>query len=252
MEDFIQMKNVGTNGRFGNQLFQYAFLRKIAELNNCKVKTPSSWLGRKLFPIAEKDLPITEDLPRVTEKDLLNRKKTEENWLSLKNVDIDGHFENNEFLILLSKKECRQIFSFNPKILSEYKKKEGFYIAAHLRRGDLKKCEITKIIISQESVERAILKFGYDLKDVIWVSDGNTFKGFTDCDFVNDFLTLIDANVLFRSNSTFSFWAGILGYGKVYSPIITSKHFPKIQDVEYTSGNEEHHYYENQKLNIGD
>jgi hypothetical protein len=37
--------------------------------------------------------------------------------------------------------------------------------------------------------------------------------------FIPDFMKLHFADYLFRANSTFSFWAGFLGYGEMYSPV---------------------------------
>jgi hypothetical protein len=40
-------------------------------------------------------------------------------------------------------------------------------------------------------------------------------------EFVTDFFALLNAEVLFRANSTFSWWAATLGHAqKVYSPVV--------------------------------
>ena len=38
-----------------------------------------------------------------------------------------------------------------------------------------------------------------------------------------DFLILLNSQTLIRSNSTFSYWAGLLGEGKVFSPNVKGK-----------------------------
>ena len=47
----VSMDTLGTNGRFGNQLFQYAFLALYALRNNCRVQS-SRWIGQMLYGIA--------------------------------------------------------------------------------------------------------------------------------------------------------------------------------------------------------
>ena len=44
----VSMDTLGTNGRFGNQLFQYAFLALYALRNNCGVQS-SRWIGQMLY-----------------------------------------------------------------------------------------------------------------------------------------------------------------------------------------------------------
>lgn len=39
-------------------------------------------------------------------------------------------------------------------------------------------------------------------------------------EFLPDFMTLYHADYIFRANSTFSFWAGLIGHGKMFSPIL--------------------------------
>ena len=46
------MSTIGNNGRFANQLFQYAFLRIYAENHNLRIAT-SPWIGQTIFGHAE-------------------------------------------------------------------------------------------------------------------------------------------------------------------------------------------------------
>jgi hypothetical protein len=51
-------------GRFGNQLFQYAFLRICAQNRGARIEC-SPWIGQTLF--GHDDAPIAERLPRAIE-----------------------------------------------------------------------------------------------------------------------------------------------------------------------------------------
>lgn len=60
----LSMSAFGEMGRFGNQLFQYAFLKICAEKSKAVVKCPD-WVGSTLFGHA--DAPVTELLPPAIE-----------------------------------------------------------------------------------------------------------------------------------------------------------------------------------------
>ncbi len=60
----LTMSCLGQLGRFGNQLFQYAFLRICAEKSGSRVECPY-WIGQTLF--GHKDTPISQQLPPAIE-----------------------------------------------------------------------------------------------------------------------------------------------------------------------------------------
>lgn len=60
----ITMSSLGQFGRFGNQLFQYAFLRICAQKNEAIVECPA-WIGQTLF--GHQDALICKRLPAVIE-----------------------------------------------------------------------------------------------------------------------------------------------------------------------------------------
>ena len=64
-------------------------------------------------------------------------------------------------------------------------------------------------------------------------------------DFLPDFLTLIHAKVLLRSNSSFSFWAGLLNdnVNNIYSPIPNKNKENKFKiqnEIKIVKGNHPH------------
>ncbi|HTL87797.1 MAG TPA: alpha-1,2-fucosyltransferase [Leptolyngbya sp.] len=59
------MSSLGKLGRFGNQLFQYAFLRICALQSNARVECPN-WIGQSLF--GRLDAPILQRLPPAIEQ----------------------------------------------------------------------------------------------------------------------------------------------------------------------------------------
>ena len=61
----LTMSSLGKLGRFGNQMFQYAFLRICADNNGARVECPP-WIGQTLF--GHKDRPISNRLPPAIER----------------------------------------------------------------------------------------------------------------------------------------------------------------------------------------
>jgi len=64
-EPVLTMSSIGNLGRFGNQLFQYAFLRICAEKSGAQVECPP-WIGQNLF--GHNDAPISKRLPPAIER----------------------------------------------------------------------------------------------------------------------------------------------------------------------------------------
>src|SRR5689334_21725322 len=64
IEPVLTMSRLGQLGRFGNQLFQYAFLRICAEKTGSRVECPT-WIGETLF--GHQDAPISQRLPPAIE-----------------------------------------------------------------------------------------------------------------------------------------------------------------------------------------
>ena len=60
----LTMASIGKFGRFGNQLFQYAFLRICAEKSGARIECPT-WVGQTLF--GHQDAPISKRLPPAIE-----------------------------------------------------------------------------------------------------------------------------------------------------------------------------------------
>lgn len=63
-QSVLTMSSLGQLGRFGNQLFQYAFLRICAQRTGALVKCPP-WIGQTLF--GHQDAPISDRLPPAIE-----------------------------------------------------------------------------------------------------------------------------------------------------------------------------------------
>src|SRR5262245_49493375 len=94
----VQCTTLGSFGRFGNQLFQYAFARAYAERYGALLEVPD-WIGRRLFGVT--DPYPSRALPR-TAQDCIP-------WGEV-NIDLFGYFQKRECLSILSRDRLRRWF----------------------------------------------------------------------------------------------------------------------------------------------
>jgi hypothetical protein len=159
-----------------------------------------------------------------------------------------------------------------------WESKAGTYDVAHLRRGDIADIQYNinneqgYSVVSKNSYFSAFEKFGYDKDNIEWISNDHTKKWHTDrpdmvflpwsypegakfdekigFDFLDDWLKMYFARTIFRGNSSFSFWAGLLSpTAKVYSPVVNKQliygrnGLTEEIDLDFTEGNENHWMY---------
>ena len=159
----LTMSSLGRLGRFGNQLFQYAFLRICAHQSGAQVECPS-WIGQSLF--GHSDSPISHYLPSAIEQldqgetlfDVMpefiayiekmagapsvrvNAEALEE---GLSNVDLWGFFQVNTRLLQPHQAFFRSLFQPVPDLksvletgLTQLRSRGKTIIGLHIRRGD--------------------------------------------------------------------------------------------------------------------
>lgn len=222
MNGVVQISCLGTHGRFGNQLFQYAIARAYAERIGARLQTPA-WIGEEIFAGVHAS-PMEGRLPRY-HHDQIPDGRTD--------IDLYGYFQFHDAVQLLSRAKLKEWFRLKPEVEEKWKPqvKCGSYCAWHLRLEDyVSDAHFHKTYASVRTTSylRAMHTNGIDLP-LITVSADFT-RG-----WLTDFMLCRDADVLFRANSTFSWWAGVLGTGRVFSPVIDDR--VGWQDVEFIEGN---------------
>lgn len=163
IEPVLTMSCLGQLGRFGNQLFQYAFLRICAEKSGSRVECPY-WIGQTLF--GHQDAPISQRLPPAIEhldegenlfdiipefipylEKIADAKSycvgSEALESGLANVDIWGFFQFHTRLFAPYKEYFRSLFQPVKELKSPLEdglnilRSQGKTIVGiHLRRGD--------------------------------------------------------------------------------------------------------------------
>ena len=163
IEPVLTMSCLGKLGRFGNQMFQYAFLRICAEKSGSRIECPF-WIGQTLF--GHKDASISQQLPPAIERcdvgenlfdaipELIlylekisdaksSRVGSETLEKGLTNVDLWGFFQFNTQFFAPYKEYIRSLFQ--PVIELKYpledslkilRSKGKTIVGIHIRRGD--------------------------------------------------------------------------------------------------------------------
>lgn len=185
--------------RLGNCMFIWAHAKARAEQAGAELRT-AEWVGEKIFTLDGHKCERPDDTETET---------------------LSGYFQDQAALIY-TRADCRRWFKFRPEIddaLAGYT--PAFHsVYAHFRRGDYAGAGFP--LVSRQSVMRAMEQLGM-APEFCEVSDDHPlrdsrFSG--DLEMLPDFYRLMHAPILFRANSSFSWWAATLGTSQVFSPDI--------------------------------
>ena len=250
-KNIVTMSTLGKNGRFANQVFQYAFLKIYAKEHEVTVETPE-WIGRYLF--GHKDPPISQQLP--IEKILLPADKTikifpdaliTDNPLplfkdrSLMNKDFWGYFQFNTKYYAPYKDYFFSLFIPIPEIklrldyaVDRLRSMGKTIVGLHLRRNDFGYSPffIAPNIWYKEwlegiwkSLDKPILFIATDEPDKV-ISDFQEYNPMlakdlniylSEAEYYPDFYLLSQCDITAISNSSFSFAASMLNKnGKLF------------------------------------
>jgi hypothetical protein len=212
---------------FCNRMSQYCMARGYAESHGCQLQTPF-WMGQKVFELD--DPPIEKELPVRQETDI-------DRWRGEVDIRIEGWGQHKKSLTY-TREQARRWFKFRPEIAELLKAVPHFEVAAHLRWGDYVGLD-NFVAISKEAYFDACDKFGINRTKIRFITEEQPIivpglprtmdehtrqmrSNVTGLGFLADFYALMQADILFRSNSTFGLWAGWLGdHRRIFSPDTT-------------------------------
>jgi hypothetical protein len=216
------MKPIGAHliGRFGNQMFQYAHARKLAEQRGVQLHT-NEWAGQKIFQL---------DDPPINGSDTIQM--------------LPEHYRQDQDSLIYTRADARRWFAWRPEVAEELdavwpQVPNDLSVTVHWRRGDY--LELGYPVVGFSAILKGIVAHGFGERTVTWVREDSpamhvAFTG--ELSFVPDFWRLYIAAPLFRANSSFSWWAGTLGDGRVFSPVIDGlQGGVEHDDVKFVEGN---------------
>jgi hypothetical protein len=232
----LTMNSLGKLGRFGNQIFQYAFLKIYAEKHKLRLEIPE-WDGQYLFgcsdPVVKRRLPVVHQVNyRLNEDPIPSLPFT------LENVDLWGYFQyhtsfyapyRNLFCSLF--KPIPEIESKMQEAVSLLRSKGKTIVSLHLRRGDfgtrkewdfafIAPCDWYKEWLGTfwNRLESPVLFIASDEPEKV-LSDFKEYNPVTSttlgielpaAEFYPDFYILSKSDIVAISNSSFSFSASML------------------------------------------
>lgn len=189
-------------GRFGNRIFQYAFINDWARRNNGHAYLPSNWEGTTLFKTSPYSSVVEDDTFRCAinqtgkfdnitfRKEALERfnKRTNQSiefrdtrcFQDRKHVAFDdlNSMYIRSILQDMDPQHIRKVFEFSDEVKAtpvyqDIIKEKGKYIVAHLRRGDIsqKNYSGAHSMVTKDSYYKAFEKFGDSSEHIIWLSD---------------------------------------------------------------------------------
>jgi len=237
----ISMTTLGSNGRFGNQLFQYLYLWSVAQAQNALIHTPH-WIGKELFGLSDTTpcavFPtVKERLPCEETDEDGNIKIHSETLLkklpSFTSMNLWGYFQLHTSIYADRKEPIRNLFTPAPEFrlvldgtLEKLRSGGKKVIAIHLRRGDYghsffyrAPCLWYEKWIEEEGLSPA------DFRVYICSEEPKAYQSrFQDFDVMSydslgldanlsavvDFYIMARADMLAISNSSLSFFAAML------------------------------------------
>lgn len=226
----VQMINLGSFGRFGNQLLQYAFVRFHADEHNLIAEFPD-WIGRDLFDLDD-PLPSAM-LPRVDEAEFDLSDVLSRTGRSLAGHDVTGFFCGDtaawrdraaQFRALYT--PGRKIRPFLDQAWRALESAGKTVVAIHLRRGDFGYWKywiapvewyLVWLRAIWPSLDKPVLYIATDDAAVLprfaefspWDASRLDIR-IPGADFMIDHHVLRNADHVAISNSTFSFTAAML------------------------------------------
>ena len=199
-------------GRLGNQLFQYAICRIVAEQNGYEYSIPKEWQGQRLFECSlGVDCTHEENLKTFNEGE---NKFNPEVFDVKDNTILDGFWQSDKYLYGYEEKVKAW---FKPKKINSINIKDNTCVI-HLRMKDRYFWEKYRLPIEYFDKAKEIVKSKVDqsIKFLIVTDNPEMAKSyFKDDEITNnnmeaDFFTIYQAKHKIISASTFSWWASWL------------------------------------------
>ena len=215
-------------GRFGNNMFQYALARVVAEKYNLTYKTDTffdeeethySGFYDEFLNLDKKHNLKLSSFYSIREDNIKNLLKlSKEEFINSdfngKNIRLEGYFQDNEFF---TGKDIKSYFKINE---NKFIETDDDDLCLSLRLGNDYKCNdwIINPDVLINFLENIFFNKLIIVTDVYDSPILDKFKRFTPIIYNNsssepikDFYTIMSFKNLMITNSTFSYWAAVLG-----------------------------------------
>lgn len=213
----ISFNNLGNYGYLGNQMFQYAALKNIANNINTDYIIPEKNTGKfsqqltNAFILNDSVKYGMTDFKQVEEKQFHYDSEFIQSMTD--NIDIKGYFQSEKYFKNIEK-EIKNDFKFKETYLIPTQK----YVSLHVRRGDYNLLPKHHPVCTIEYYKNAMNLFPNShfviiSDDIEWCKKQEIF---TNCEFwegmdnVHDLYIMTKAEHNIIANSSFSWWGAWL------------------------------------------
>jgi hypothetical protein len=219
----LSFNSIGSLGRLGNQLFQYAALKGIANRLECKLLVPNHLKELFHFFKLEHLKPEQIGTSKFKKFRCSNKYFHYQDLQFRANRDLVGYFQSWKYFEQIEK-EIREDFSFNDTILERAKEllkgyKNPYFL--HVRRGDYLLKKDYHPALDLEYYQKSIRAFPKESQclifsdDIAWCKEhfkANSFYIESEIALPNymDLALMSLCNGGIISNSTFSWWGAWL------------------------------------------
>jgi hypothetical protein len=218
-------------------LFAYAHAQRVGAEFVC-----SPWIGEDIFSLPKYGRPTKacEQFPVFSEMNLCE---------DYTNIRITAYAQSEKATRLYTREQAREWLQLRldpHDLLAAFASGPQYRVVGHLRRGDFVGYSGYPLV-SLGSYERCIATFKLNAH---LSANFETFLLVSELcpryitvlpkhlSFLPDFMTLVTAPILLRANSSFSWVAGLLNTGRVFSPIITQRMRGAVDnDCEFVESN---------------
>ena len=213
-------------GRFGNQMFTVAFCKAFAEQHDLEFQC-DPWIGQKVFGLND---------PPIDEQFFTGKPQLCENTIQPDSKDVlYRSYSQQQKCLIYTRRDCKRWFKFSEEIENKLSNYEPAFCAAHRRCGDY--AGYGYPVVSEISYPKAAAHFNVELPTMISDESSPYPRWSGELKDIVDFYMLSKAAILFRGNSTYSWWAATLSHAKVYAPVMTGCEGGKENHVLFTEGN---------------
>lgn len=198
-------------GRLGNLCFEYAYLRAYAEQNGYEVSLPP-WIGERVFAGVSEAVRPDKYKP---------------------DVDLGQDYCQRQECLIYTRKQVKEWFAFKPDVLEKLQPAKCETKAILNVREGKDYVGAGMVCLSSACYVKAFRDRFTEHDDFVFESDvDNTtlLESFfgdrwasglgTSSVCLPSFYRLMTAPILFRANSSFSWWSATLSDGRIFSPVI--------------------------------
>jgi len=214
-------------GRLGNCMFSYAFARAYAERHDLELQT-DPWIGQKVFGLNDQPIANPDKLAKRCENTLVDGEG---------DILFRSYCQQQKCLIY-TRRDCLRWFKFSDEIHTLLTGINIHYSLGHKRDGDY--AGYGYPVVSELSYSNAVDEFN-EPTPLILSEHRSPYLNYSlpaQLKDIPDFYIMTKAKVLFRGNSTYSWWAGTLNKEcRIYSPIMSNAIGGKENDCQFVRGN---------------